>query len=365
MHLDTTLEEDVLDAQSQSRSRTPSYPQSPVLSVSPPHDVKVRQISQGVEDMKWQQGPQSQQEARSDSQLSITPSQDANEMQASIKATQAVSESQSAQAPPCSLSSVDDTTEDVEEAQDTASSLPHTRRTSESDGGETEKGLKRKLADRATSLGPESGPSTVTPSAETAKRPRDDADKDDNPRVSKRPSPPPEQNDESPPAPAPPPETPAPKLVRILLYGVVSCPVKSIRRMGSCRMLLQRPRLLLSKDRTSSPALNPTIENRLRPRLQNLFHCLLIPHHPSIPPLHLRLTNHRSQRLRHLILLHNKRHRAPPPSGRALKPLLDRLPHLQLLLHFRLQGPNLRWGTMVEKVAYLDGANLRPDGQWA
>lgn len=171
--------------------------------------------------MKWQQGPQSQQEARSDSQPSIAPSQDAGETQDNIEATQVVFVSQSTQPPPSLLSSVDDATEEAEEAQDTASSLPHTRRTSESDGGEPEKGLKRKLADRATSLGPESGPSTLTPTAETAKRPRDDADKDDNPRVSKRPSPPPEQNDQSPPAPVPAPETPAPKLVRILLYGLI------------------------------------------------------------------------------------------------------------------------------------------------
>lgn len=212
MHLDTTLEEDVLDAQtqSQSRSRTPSYPHSPVLGVSPPHDVKVRQISQGVEDMKWQQAPQSQQEARSQSQPSLAPSQDAGETQGNIEASQAVFGSQSTQAPPSLPSCVDDATEDAEEAQDTASSLPHTRRASESDGGEPEKGLKRKLADRAASLGPESGPSTATPTAETAKRPRDDSDKDDNPRVSKRPSPPPEQSDE----PTPAPETPAPKLVR-------------------------------------------------------------------------------------------------------------------------------------------------------
>ncbi|EGO22635.1 hypothetical protein SERLADRAFT_417027 [Serpula lacrymans var. lacrymans S7.9] len=51
VQLDTTVEED--DAQ--QRSRTPSHPHSPPLSVSPPHEVKVRQISQGVEDISWRQ----------------------------------------------------------------------------------------------------------------------------------------------------------------------------------------------------------------------------------------------------------------------------------------------------------------------
>lgn len=228
MHLDTTLEEDVLDGQSQSRSRTPSHPHSPVLSVSPPHDVKVRQISQGVEDMKWQQSLESQQEAGPNSQPNIAPSQDVDETQSSIEPTQVVCGAGSTPAPSSSFVSVEDATEEAQEAQDIASSLPHTRRTSESDDSEPDKGLKRKLADRAASLGPESGPSMITPTTETAKRPRDDPDQDDNPRVSKRPSPPPEQNKESPPAPVSAPETPAPKLVRVLCHNVMLCPLSSL-----------------------------------------------------------------------------------------------------------------------------------------
>ena len=262
MHLDTTLEEDVLDTQTQSRSRTPSHPHSPVLGVSPPHDVKVRQISQGVEDIKWQQGPHSQHEARSD-QPSITAFQDASQTQASeVFASQ----------PPSSLLSVDDAAEDAEESQDTAPSLPHTRRASESDGGEPEKGLKRKLADRATSLGPESGPSTLTPNAETAKRPRDDADNDDNPRVSKRPSPPPEHSDESPQAPALGPETPTLKLVRALCMA--SCRAHMFYRVGSYRTRVQRPLSRLSRVRMSYRACHSTTESRSRPRLPSKFHCL-------------------------------------------------------------------------------------------
>ncbi|KAH0836784.1 hypothetical protein J3R83DRAFT_8535 [Lanmaoa asiatica] len=232
VHLDTTLEEDVLDTQSQSRSRTPSHPHSPELSVSPPHDVKVRQISQGVEDMKWQQGLESQQEAGPNSQPSIAPSQDVGETQSSIETTQDVCASQFASAPPSSFVSVEDAIEEAEEARDTAPSLPHTRRASESDGGEPDKGLKRKLADRANSLGPESGPSTFTPTtAETAKRFRDDADEDDNPRVSKRPSPPPEQYEEPSPVPVsvPAPETPAPKLGGFMSYASAASPFASVK----------------------------------------------------------------------------------------------------------------------------------------
>ncbi|KAG8221062.1 hypothetical protein J3R82DRAFT_2575 [Butyriboletus roseoflavus] len=229
VHLDTTLEEDILDAQSQSRSRTPSHPHSPVLSVSPLHDVKVRQISQGVEDIKWQQSLDSQQEAAPGAQPDIAPSQDADETQRNTEATRVVCAFQSMPALSSSFAPVEDATEEAEEARDIASSLPHTRSASESDGGEPDKGLKRKLADRATSAGPDSGPSTISSTTETAKRPRDDADKDDNPRVSKRPSPPPEQNEGSPPAPAPAPETPAPKLGGFMSYASAASPFASVK----------------------------------------------------------------------------------------------------------------------------------------
>lgn len=347
------------DPQTQSRSRTPSQPHSPALSVSPPHEVKVRQISQGVEDMKWQQRLESQQDTGPNSQPSLAPSQDVDDTQAQIELTQAVFASQSTSGPPASSASVEEATEEAEEAEDTASSLPHTRRASESDSGEPEKGLKRKLADRATSTGPESGPSTLTPVAETAKRPRDDADKDDNPRVSKRPSPPPEQHEEPAPALVPAPETPAPKPVRILSYH--SCYIHSTwSSVDLCRTLLQCPPSRLSKGKTSSRALPPTIKNRPRARLRSRFHCLRIPH-PCMPPLHPHLVNRPSRHLHHLIL-HNQPPQAPPPNGRDSKRLRDLLPHLQPLLHFRMPGPNHRWETI--RAAYSAGASLRHVGRW-
>jgi Ran-binding protein 3 len=47
VHLDTTEEEEDFIAESRNSS------DSPPLSISPPHEVKVRQISQGVEDLTW------------------------------------------------------------------------------------------------------------------------------------------------------------------------------------------------------------------------------------------------------------------------------------------------------------------------
>lgn len=57
--------------------------------------------------------------------------------------------------------------------------------------GINDKGLKRKFLERGTSQGPSENGDTEQHPSEALKRPRDDADKDDNPRESKRPTPPP------------------------------------------------------------------------------------------------------------------------------------------------------------------------------
>ena len=62
-----------------------------------------------------------------------------------------------------------------------------TRPRTSSESGE--KGLKRKFLERGTSQGPTDEESNHVP--EPLKRPRDESDKDDNPRETKRPSPPP------------------------------------------------------------------------------------------------------------------------------------------------------------------------------
>ncbi|KAH9832541.1 uncharacterized protein C8Q71DRAFT_776937 [Rhodofomes roseus] len=79
------------------------------------------------------------------------------------------------------------------------SSSPHSRRSSESEA-EAEKGLKRKLRDRTVSerFVPgevEEHTSATAPKAGATKRQRDDADSDANPRVTKRPTPPPEESE--------------------------------------------------------------------------------------------------------------------------------------------------------------------------
>ncbi|KAG1751036.1 hypothetical protein EDB19DRAFT_1674599 [Suillus lakei] len=119
-----------------------------------------------------------------------------------------------------SVSSSQDTEPDAGETHDAALGLPPARRPSDSDSGESEKGLKRKLADRGTSQGPEN----LVPlaSAEPAKRPRDDTDKDDNPREFKRPSPPPEQK----PAAA---ETSAPKFGGFMAYAAAASPFAAVK----------------------------------------------------------------------------------------------------------------------------------------
>ena len=54
-----------------------------------------------------------------------------------------------------------------------------------------EKGLKRKFLERGTSQGPTENEESSKHAPEPLKRPRDESDKDDNPRETKRPSPPP------------------------------------------------------------------------------------------------------------------------------------------------------------------------------
>ncbi|KAG1797876.1 uncharacterized protein HD556DRAFT_247394 [Suillus plorans] len=119
-----------------------------------------------------------------------------------------------------SVSSSQDAEPDASETHDAALGLPPARRPSDSDSGDSEKGLKRKLADRGTSQGPEN--LVPLPSAEPAKRPRDDTDKDENPRESKRPSPPPEQK----PAAA---ETSAPKFGGFMAYAAAASPFAAVK----------------------------------------------------------------------------------------------------------------------------------------
>ncbi|KAH7922613.1 hypothetical protein BV22DRAFT_1131270 [Leucogyrophana mollusca] len=216
VQLDTTVEE---DERSHPHSRTPSsnphsQPHSPRLglgiglSSSPPHEIKVRQISQGVEDISWRQTLAQDKESQEtcDVEEDRDTDKDAEDEQASIPQEGG-------------LGAPDGSLVEADEALDATPSLPSTRRASDSDGGgEQEKGLKRKLADRGTSQGPEGGPTTsANPTTEAAKRPRDDPDADDNPRETKRPSPPPEDT------------PPAPKLGGFMAYASSASPFAAVK----------------------------------------------------------------------------------------------------------------------------------------
>lgn len=171
--LDTTEEEDVV-----SKSRTPSRSRSrsPARSrPSPPHEVKVRQISQGVEDISWRRNePEPEPAAPEANDLATDLADDSvTPVVATSPAPSPPVESDAAEvSPDCSMENLPEPI--------------HARRSSGSDG--EDKGLKRKLADRAASHGPENGdvPKTLE-EADTLKRSRDE---DDNPRAKKRPTPP-------------------------------------------------------------------------------------------------------------------------------------------------------------------------------
>lgn len=219
-NLDSTEEEGAAS----SRSRTPSPHPRP----SPPHEVKVRQISRGVEDITWQKG----QIPAEDDNVAILP-------QAMLADTVEVVTPIAASGTVPALDSTVEVDIDTEVSPDCT--MKSSQKSSDSEGTNEEKRLKRKLADRAPSHGPEthkaaglddakrtkaeddnprakkrsSPPRTpeadsdltrptppATPPAvadesfkaiEPLKRPREDADNDDNPRQTKKPSPPPEK----------------------------------------------------------------------------------------------------------------------------------------------------------------------------
>jgi Ran-binding protein 3 len=220
VHLDGTAEED--DAPSESRN---SY--SPPLSTSPPHEIKVRQISQGVEDINWRSNLTSQalndQEDELEAELDVEiddendgEDDDGGEENADVMTSMNAPHSLSLltntqvedrDLPPQSNTSSQATMELHDEATATVmdvhhdgppttqlsemetqpdltvtvngkpNDLPMSRRGSESDGTEKEKGLKRKLGDRAISLGPNDAAAAfkVTTTLDPFKRSKDNS----------------------------------------------------------------------------------------------------------------------------------------------------------------------------------------------
>lgn len=218
------------------------------VSGSPPHETKIRQISQGVEDLTWKnmakhptppperEPPESEDKHEAMETEQDGPARGTQPGEAVMPALlqgenpplvledagvdEHAGEADPAEVPPVAqqetqpeeTSPVTSTEDQKEEATPSTppqraaspiivSPLPDTlalsRRGSES--SVEEKGLKRKLADRTIS---ESGihadlvedGGSATHSTAT-KRPRDDPDTDANPRVTKRPTPPPEEDE--------------------------------------------------------------------------------------------------------------------------------------------------------------------------
>ncbi|CCM06188.1 uncharacterized protein FIBRA_08430 [Fibroporia radiculosa] len=267
--LDTTQEED----------------EELVSSCSPPHETKIRQISQGVEDLTWQTMRKDQMQQEDDHPPAEPPSraegqqeiqqENSGLIEAKVAGGENVAvppallqgenppiitddagvDEHSGQADPAEqppeaqLSDVEKhTNTDVGPEEPVASAAPpadispaHSRRGSDSDMDQ-EKGLKRKLADRSVSerLVPgEIVPARngVVPEMGKAKRLRDDSDKDDNPRLTKRPTPPPEDEVDKTGAPgsaAPKQTTPpssttnTPKLGGFMAYASTSSPFASV-----------------------------------------------------------------------------------------------------------------------------------------
>ncbi|KAG6841249.1 hypothetical protein C0991_000533 [Blastosporella zonata] len=185
--LDATEEEDDV-----SRSRSNSG--SPPLSASPPQEmkIKVRQISQGVEDINWR----NKTVINLDKDIGIDPT------------------------------STSTAVEDDKDSSDASDGSADGEEVAESDS--TDKSLKRKLSERGTSQGPQD--SAQAP-PEPLKRSRDDAEKDENPRETKRPSPPPPPESKSPKSPKKAPATlPATsKLNGFMAYASPNSPFSAVK----------------------------------------------------------------------------------------------------------------------------------------
>ncbi|KAF9525964.1 hypothetical protein CPB83DRAFT_858704 [Crepidotus variabilis] len=220
--LDSTEEENEADTSggrggSGSRSGSGSPPNDLSMLTSPRQELrrKVRQISQGVEDISWR-GP----EFASQSEPKDVEIEDATEPESApvledapiITSTETNSKPNGTQVelknapdedtPPKTPDdlALSRSMEDVKhvDADVTMHASPDKKdesneehiqllAASEADG----KGLKRKFIERGASQGPTEGHVEGKTPLEPLKRPRDDADKDDNPRVAKKPSPPP------------------------------------------------------------------------------------------------------------------------------------------------------------------------------
>jgi Ran-binding protein 3 len=171
--------------------------------------MKIRQISQGVEDLTWQNGMKKIAEEEdvplvvSDTNLATDADAQETEVVTEVTdedakgTTDGDAEALSSVADDAATDIVEE--EEVEVGDEQPVPVPSSHPEEEPDIGEKEKGVKRKYGARITS-----GDLLRTGQfTEPLKRPRDDDEKDVNPRETKRPSPPPEPATKPVPVPAP------------------------------------------------------------------------------------------------------------------------------------------------------------------
>jgi Ran-binding protein 3 len=196
--LDPTVEEEDNGSGSGGSGST-----TPPILVSPRQEmrIKVRQISQGVEDISWknmQHAYDKDEDVEIDSlsEATLEPALKLTTQKDKVNCRAVMDGDDSSPTTP-DISLLSQSIQNVQDDATTSNLSPNTptRPRKGSDSGE--KGLKRKFLERGTSQGPADEESNHVP--EPLKRPRDESDKDDNPRETKRPSPPP-----SPPKPSPP-----------------------------------------------------------------------------------------------------------------------------------------------------------------
>ncbi|KAF8806886.1 hypothetical protein BYT27DRAFT_6612337 [Phlegmacium glaucopus] len=221
-HLDPTVEEEDNGSGSGGSGST-----SPPILASPRQEmrIKVRQISQGVEDISWK----NMQNATSDKDEDVEIDAEASEitLEPPVELIDKVNRHTVMEEDDSPPESPDDPllSQSIQNIQDDAimnNLSPDTPNRLRAGSESGEKGLKRKFLERGTSIGPTENEESSNHAPEALKRPRDESDKDDNPRETKRPSPPP-----SPPRPSPPPKAHKPS--GFMAYASSSSPFASVK----------------------------------------------------------------------------------------------------------------------------------------
>ncbi|KAF8159374.1 hypothetical protein B0H34DRAFT_796628 [Crassisporium funariophilum] len=249
------------DGGSASRSGSGSPPTTIMASPRQEMKIRVRQISQGVEDISWKNMHAVTSDKDEDVELaceaptaSLEPAPDLeNKVEDKVLNYTMQDEEESPPKTPDDLVLSRSVSEYVQAVRDADTKMlpesplaPNLHVGSENG----EKGLKRKFLERGTSQGPPEDRETPTHPTEPLKRPRDEADKDDNPRETKRITPPP-----SPPRPSP----PSPKISKqsgFMAYASSSSPFASVKGQnifGSAKAATPPPPSF-----TSSPAATAT-----------------------------------------------------------------------------------------------------------